>query len=405
MTTRAQPRIDLLADTWAERIPHAELEWLRANEPVYWHAGPEAGEGFWCITKYEDVWRISRDIDTFSVEAGGAFIETHDEESLELMRMTLLNMDPPKHSRYRKLVSAGFTPRMIKLLREKIDSRARLIVDGIADRGSCEFVEDVAAELPLQVICEMIGVSEEDRHLIFEWSNTLVGFDDPDYRATEQDGEIAMAQMYAYCDRVAAQRREDPRDDIMTKLATAEVDGDRLSDVELDMFFVILAVAGNETTRNLIAHSMLALIEHPEARRELVEGIDDESLWASATEEFLRWGSSIINFRRTATRDTEIRGVPIAQGDKVVLYYLSANRDDEVFADPYSFDIRRDPNEHLTFGGGGVHFCLGANLARAEITAITREVLRRMPEIELAGDIERLRSNFINGIKRMPVQW
>ena len=259
-----------------------------------------------------------------------------------MVRMTLLNMDPPKHSRYRRLVSAGFTPRMVGRIIENIEERAMDIVDAIKGRDEIDFVEEVAAELPLQVICEMIGVPEEDRHLIFEWSNQLVGGQDPDFQTTEELGHMAAGGIYAYCDAIADDRRAHPRDDIMTALVEAEIDGDRLSQQELNMFFVLLCVAGNETTRNLMSHAMLALIEHPEARAELVANIDDDALWATATEEFLRWGGSIHNFRRTATRDTKIAGQPIAEGDKVVVYYLAANRDETVFDDPVS--LRHPPH-------------------------------------------------------------
>jgi cholest-4-en-3-one 26-monooxygenase len=231
----------------------------------------------------------------------------------------------------------------------------------------------------------------------------MVGAQDPDFQATEEDGHIAAAEMYAICDELAADRRVNPRDDIMSILVNAEVDGDRLTETELNLFFVLLVVAGNETTRNLIAHAMLALIDNPDARRELVDGIDDDALWDSAVEEMLRWGASIHNFRRTATCDTEIRGVPIKEGQKVVTYYASANRDEDVFANPHVFDIHRTPNDHVTFGGGGVHFCLGANLARLEIKSMLREFLRRYPDPSLAGEPRRLRSDFINGFKHIPI--
>jgi cholest-4-en-3-one 26-monooxygenase len=393
--------IDLSAETWGREVPHEMFRLLREEAPVFRHP-EEDGPGYWAVTKYDDVVAISRDAETWSTEVGSAFISDMDEEGLAQTRLTLLNMDPPKHTRYRMLVNRGFTPRMIGQLHDAIRERARLIVDGVVERGECEFVEDVAAELPLQVICEMIGVPEEDRHQIFEWSNKLVGFDDPVFHNSIDDRDKAAAEIYAYCDAIAADRRVNPRDDIMSTLVHAEVDGERLSDLELNLFFVLLAVAGNETTRNLIAHSMLALIEHPEARAELIA---DPSLMPVATEEMLRWGCSIQNFRRTATRDTEVRGVPIPKGDKAVIYYLSANRDPEAFESPDAFDIRREPNNHVAFGGGGVHFCLGANLARLEIRVMVEEVIRRMPDIELAGPYRRMRSDFINGITSMPVRF
>jgi cholest-4-en-3-one 26-monooxygenase len=393
--------VDLSAETWGREVPHEMFRLLREEAPVWRH--PEAdGPGYWAVTKYDDVVAISRDAETWSTELGSTFISDFDEEGLEQVRLTLLNMDPPKHTRYRMLVNRGFTPRMIGNLHDAIRERARLIVDGVVERGECEFINDVACELPLQVICDMIGVPEADRRQIFEWSNKLVGFDDPELQSTPEDGEIAAAEIYAYCDAIAGERRKNPRDDIMSTLVHAEVDGERLSDLELNLFFVLLAVAGNETTRNLIAHSILALIEHPDARAELVA---DPSLMPVATEEMLRWGCSIQNFRRTATTDTEIRGVPIPAGDKAVIYYLSANRDPDAFDAPDTFDIRRDPNHHVAFGGGGVHFCLGANLARLEIRVMVEEVIRRMPDMELAGPYRRMRSDFINGITSMPVSF
>ena len=395
--------IDLLEDTWAHAVPYEQFALLREQAPVFWHDHP-VHRGFWAVTRYDDVRAISRDHTTFSAELGSTFLADQDDASLEIIRMTILNMDPPKHSRYRRLVSAGFTPRMIGRLVEDINQRAIAIVDGVEGRGEIDFVEEVACELPLQVICDLLGVPNEDRHLIFDWSNRMVGTQDPDFSTSDADSEMAAAEIYSYCDALAADRRANPRDDIMTALVTAEIDGDRMSDQELNMFFVTLAVAGNETTRNLIAHSMQLLLERPDVKADLVANIDDDELWTSAVEEFLRWGASIHNFRRTATRDTEIAGQPIKQGDKVVIYYPSANRDAGHFVDADVFDPRRTPNDHLTFGGGGVHFCLGANLARAQIKAMVRAFLRRYPDVEAAGEHRRMRSDFVNGIKYLPVR-
>ena len=405
MTDTLEPLvgIDLLEDTWARAVPYDQFEVLRRVAPVYWHEHPEA-EGFWAVTRFDDVRAVSRDHQTFSAELGSTFLRDQTPEALEMIRLTILNMDPPKHSRYRRLVSAGFTPRMINQLIERIEEKAVAIVDNLDGRDEVEFVEEVAAELPLQVICEMIGVPNEDRHLIFDWSNRLVGFQDSDFRTSEEDGQIAAAEIYAYCEAIADDRRNSARDDIMTALALAEFEGDRLSQDEINMFFVTLAVAGNETTRNLIAHSLQALLERPDVKAELVAGIDDDDLWATATEEFLRWGASIHNFRRTATVDTHIGDQAITAGDKVVIYYASANRDPEHFVDPMTFDPRRTPNDHLTFGGGGAHFCLGSNLARAQIKIMVREFLRRYPDVEAAGEHRRMRSDFVNGIKYLPVR-
>lgn len=401
--TATLDQIDLLEDTWARAVPYDQFALLREQAPVFWHDHPEY-RGFWAITRFDDVRAVSRDHTTFSAELGSTFLGDLDEQALEIVRMTILNMDPPKHSRYRRLVSAGFTPRMIGQLVDHINEMAEAIVEGVADRDEIEFVEEVAAELPLQVICELLGVPNEDRHLIFDWSNRMVGAQDPDFRTSDADGEAAAAEIYTYCHALAEDRRANPRDDILTALVQAEVDGDRLSDQELNMFFVTLAVAGNETTRNLIAHSLQLLLEQPDVKADLVANIDDDALWATAVEEFLRWGASIHNFRRTATRDTEIAGQPIAAGDKVVIFYPSANRDPAHFTDPDVFDPRRTPNDHLTFGGGGAHFCLGANLARAQIRAMVRTFLRRFPDVSPAGEHRRMRSDFVNGIKYLPVR-
>jgi cholest-4-en-3-one 26-monooxygenase len=393
--------VDLLEDAWARAVPHEAFELLRREAPVFWH--PERdGRGFWAVTKHADVLAISRDPETFSSERGGTFIDDQTDEALAQMRLSILNMDAPKHNRYRRLVSRAFTPRTVTRLTGAIEKRSRRVIDEVADRGECEFVEDVAAKLPLEMICEMLGLAEEDWPRMFELSNKLVGFDDPDYRSSPEEGQAAAAEIFGYCDTVAADRRAHPRDDLMSNLVHAEVDGERLDDLEVNLFFVTLVVAGNETTRNLINHSMLALIEHPDEAERLRR---DPSLWPTAVEEMLRWGASIHNFRRTATRDTELRGQPIAEGDKVVMYYMSANRDEEVFADPNHFDVGRTPNEHVTFGGGGVHHCLGANLARAEIRSVMHELVDRIRDVELAGPVRRLRSDFVNGIKVMPIRF
>lgn len=392
--------IDLLADTWGRGVPHDQFDRLRREAPVHWHPEPD-GPGFWAVTRHADVRTVSHDWETFSSELGGTFIPTQDEEVLAQLRLSILNMDPPRHNRARRLVSKAFTPRMIARLVEEIERRAEAVVDAVVDRDGCEFVEEIAAQVPVQMICEMIGLEPELWPRMFEVSNDLIGArDDPEY--AHVDPEVASMEIFALCDAVAEDRRQRPRDDLMTALVEAELDGERLDNVELDLFFITLVVAGNETTRNLINHSLLALLEHPDQAQRLR---DDPSLWDTAVEEMLRWGSSIHNFRRTATRDTELHGVPIAAGDKVVMYYASANRDEDVFADPHTFDVGRTPNEHVAFGGGGVHYCLGANLARAEIKATMRQVVERLPGIALAGPPERLTSDFVNGIKRIPVTW
>lgn len=393
--------IDLLAATWGRGVPHDQFDRLRREAPVHWH--PEPGDtGFWAITKHADVRAVSHDWETFSSELGATFIPTQDEEAMAQLRLTILNMDPPKHHRYRRLVSRGFTPRMIGKLTEELERRAAAVVDAVCEKGEAEFVEDVAAQVPVQMICEMIGLEPELWPRMFEISNQLIGSrDDPDYQALPGGPEAAAAEIYALCDQVAADRRRNPRDDIMTALVHAEVDGERLDDLELNLFFVTLVVAGNETTRNLINHSMLALVEHPDQAQRLR---DDPTLWDPAVEEMLRWGSSIHNFRRTATRDTEIRGVPIAAGDKVVIYYASANRDEDVFDDPFSFRIDREPNRHLGFGIGE-HFCLGAHMARMSQRALFRQFAQRVEWMEPTAEPTWITSSFVVGYKHVPVRY
>jgi cholest-4-en-3-one 26-monooxygenase len=402
VTVRTQG-IDLLDLDRFQRGEHHEMfRRLRAEEPVSWHDFPP-GQGFWNVVRHEDVVRVNRDAAIFSSEVGGVAIPTHgelptDREFGDPRGLMMLYMDAPRHTRYRLLVNKGFTPRMIGLLEQYLTHRARLIVDRVIERGECDFVEDVSSELPLQAIAEIMGVPQEDRRLLFEWSNRMIGIDDPEY--ANADGTEAFAELYAYVNQLAALRRSDPRDDIVTKLINAEVEGDRLSEVEFDMFMLLLTVAGNETTRNSTSWGMLALMQHPEQYQALVAG---PSLLDVAVEEVLRWASPVYHFRRTATVGTSIGDQEIAAGDKVVMWYISANRDDDAFDQPFTFDITRSPNEHVAFGGGGPHFCLGANLARAELKIVFRELLERVPDMQLAGEPQVLRSNFIGGIKHLPV--
>lgn len=388
-------------DTFRRGVPYDFFRTLRREAPVFRH--PETnGPGFWVLTRYDDVVRVSLDHETFSSERGGVTINDPPEEARGVLREILLYMDPPRHTRRRRVVSRGFTPKIILEMEPHVRQIARDIIAAVAGRGECDFVADVAAELPLTVILEMLGVPIEDRRMIFNWTNRMIGADDPDYSSSPEDAREASAQMFMYANRLAIERKANPRNDVVSTLVHAEVDGEALTELQFDAFFLLLSVAGNETTRNLISGGMLALIEHPEQRRLLIE---NPALLPSAVEEMLRWVTPVIYFRRTATQDTEIRGQKIAQGDKIAMYYGSANRDEDVFRDSETFDITRDPNPHVTFGPGGAHFCLGAKLARLEIRVMFEELLRTLPDIELAGPVERLRSNFINGIKRMPVRF
>lgn len=387
-------------DTFVGGIPYAAFQRLRTEAPLYWQTEQNGGRGFWCVTRYEDLMAVSKDPLTFSSAKGGTNIFEVPEEDLSMLRLLMLNMDPPKHNKFRRLVSTGFTARMVTQLEPHVREICAELIDKVAKRDSFDFVTEIAAELPLLVIAELLGVPMEDRHKVFDWSNSLVGFDDPEYKTSLETGKIASAQMWAYANDLANKRKEHPLDDLVSVLMQAEVDGDRLSEQEFDSFFLLLAVAGNETTRNLISGGMLALIQHPEERARVLA---DPSLLPTCIEELLRWVSPLIHFRRTATRDVHLHGQTIREGDKVVIFYPSANRDERRFVNPETFDVTRAPNDHLAFGIGE-HFCLGANLARLEIKLIFEEMLRRLPDLELAGPVRRLRSNFLNGIKGMPVR-
>ncbi len=386
-------------DTFVGGIPYAAFQRLRTEAPLYWQPEKSGGRGFWCVTRYDDLMAVSKDPLTFSSAKGGTNIFEVPEEDLSMLRLLMLNMDPPKHNKFRRLVSTGFTNRMVTQLEPHVREICADLIDKVAKKDAFDFVTEIAAELPLLVIAELLGVPMEDRHKVFDWSNSLVGFDDPEYNTSMETGKIASAQMWAYANDLASKRKEHPLDDLVSVLMQAEVDGDRLSEQEFDSFFLLLAVAGNETTRNLISGGMLALIQHPEERARVLA---DPSLLPTCIEELLRWVSPLIHFRRTATRDVHMHGQTIREGDKVVIFYPSANRDERRFVNPETFDVTRTPNDHLAFGIGE-HFCLGANLARLEIKLIFEEMLRRLPDLELAGPVRRLRSNFLNGIKGMPV--
>lgn len=383
-------------DTFVDRVPHDTFKILREEAPVFWQRQAD-GSGFWVLAKYDDVVSASLEPSTFSSARG-----TNIEDAQGGTELMMLNMDPPRHTKLRGLVSKGFTPRMVKALEPHVREIAGEVIDRVAATGECDFVTEIAAEIPLQVIAELIGIPSEDRHLVFDWSNQMIGLDDPEYGNSIEVATKAAAAVFAYAGKLATERRQTPRDDLVSVLMDAEVDGETLSQLEFDVFFLLLAVAGNETTRNLISGGMLALMENPEERARL---LDDPSMVPTAVEEMLRWVTPVMYFRRTAMRDTEIRGQKIRAREKVTIWYVSANRDEEIFPEPDRFDAGRTPNPHLGFGGGGPHFCLGANLARLEIKITFEELLRRLPDMELSGPVARLRSNFINGIKHMPVKF
>nr|WP_235174670.1 cytochrome P450 [Tomitella biformata] len=381
-------------------MPHDFFAEIRRTAPVYWQP-EEGGSGYWAVTKHADVIAVSRDSDTFSSAVGTSQLPDFDEETRLKQAAMLINLDPPEHTRQRLLVSRGFTPRMIAQLQGRIQQICDDLVDDLLEHPQVDFVEAVASPLPLAVIAALLGVPDADTAKLYDWSNRMIGFDDPEFQTTESDGEMAAAEIFLYANELAAQRRVAPQDDIITKLIQPDEDGHALTEMEFNMFFVLLVIAGNETTRNTATGGMLALIENP-AQWDRLRA--DPSLAATAVEEILRWVSPVMNFRRTATRDTVIGEQPVKAGDKVVMFYPSANYDEDVFADPFSFDIAREPNPHLSFGGGGAHFCLGTHLARMELTALFTTLARRVERVEPVGPIRRLRSNFINGVKEMPVR-
>jgi len=394
--------IDLYSpDTYAQSMPYDTFAQLRRESPVYWQNEP-GGPGYWALMRYEDIVTVSSDNVLFSSHLGGTNLEDASPEGLAMVRTMMVNMDPPQHTKYRKLVSTGFTPKMIASMEPHVREITRAIVDDVAGRGECDFVTDIAARLPLHVIAEMMGVPQDMHEQVFNWSNRLIGFSDPEYSTSQEDAQQAAMEMFMYANTLAVDRKANPRDDLVSVLINAEVEGERLTEADFDGFFLLLAVAGNETTRNLMSGAILALMEHPEQRQRL---IDDPSLMPLAVEEFLRWGSPLIYFRRTASRDTEVGGQKIREGEKVAVYYPSGNRDEAIFENGDQFDITREVNPHMAFGGGGNHFCLGASLARLEIRCMFEELLTRLPDMELAGPVSRLRSNFINGIKHIPVRY
>ena len=384
--------------------PHELFAWLREHAPVFWHAdGGGAGwPGFWAVTKHADVTHVTRHPEIFSSARRTAVFKEWPDAAVERLRLMMINMDPPQHTRQRAFVNRGFTPRIIGRLEEHITQICAGLLDDVAGRGEVDFVTEIAAPLPTQVICELVGVPTTDRGRIFELSNRLVGFDDPEMVASPADQIQAAAEMYAYAGELAEGRRKQPRDDIVTQLLEPDDAGRELSTLEFNFFFLLLTVAGNETTRNAAAGGMLAFFDNPRQWQRLVA---DPALAASAAEEIVRWVSPANLVRRTAIRDTELSGQRIAEGDKVVAFLTAANRDDSVFAAAQEFDIGRDPNPHVGFSGGGPHFCLGRHLAALELRVLLPALAERMPAIAPAGQVSRLRSNFVNGIKHMPVRF
>ena len=388
-------------DAFLASVPHEAFAALRRDDPVHWNPEPD-GRGFWAVTRYEDIRTVHRSAQIFSSEIGGTSLEDLAPEDIEA-RKSMIDMDPPAHDALRALVNRRFTPRAVLVWEEQVRTVARAVLDEALPKGEFDFVHEIASEIPMQVFAEILGVPQAERREIIEIGDRLLGNADPEYAVADDDSHRhlpfsspAALDMFAFGRRLADERRSEPRDDIMTALVQAG-----LSQREMDVYFVLLATAGNETTRHTISHGLIALLEHPE---ELTRLSEDPSLGKTATEEMLRWATPVHHFRRTAALDTELGGQAIRAGDKVTTWFVSGNRDETVFEDPDRFDVGRSPNPHMTFGPGGVHHCLGAHLAKMEIRITFEELLSRGLQIELSAPPERLRSNFFNGVKRMPVR-
>lgn len=396
-------------DIWAERIPHTEFATLRARAPVAWFDEPDGNSGFWAITRLDDLVDVHRDHRTFSSQVGGTELEEleNDPEAREARR-TMLETDPPEHTRIRKLVSRNFTRGAIS----KWESTARALIAENMDKAlldhRVDFVETVARQFPIQMISKLLGVPDRDAEQLFHWADAVVYNTDPDFSELLYDKEDtepyrllpfrspSSLKVFEYAQKLASEKAKCPEADVVSILAASE----ELTPLEFQTFFLLLVIAGNETTRHSLSHGALALARFPDQLDRLRE---EPTLMETATEEILRWASPQIHFRRTAVCDTELAGVSISAGDKVVMWYISANYDERAFADPFTLDLSRDPNPHVTFGGGGPHICLGAWMARLEVRVFLEEMVRRIRRIQLDGQPERIRSNFINGLKHLPL--
>jgi cytochrome P450 len=405
-------RIELAnPDSYVERIPFEWFDELRREHPVSWHEEPAPNHGFWAVMRYDDLTAIHMDWQTYSSETGAVGLEELDDEQLRV-RKTILETDPPRHTQLRSICSKKFSGRGVAAYTDFIRDVARNVLDRALPKGEFDFVAEISRELPIRFLCTIFTVPQEDAPQLIRWGDRMLANQDPEladlvvdkedtekYR-TLQFRSPAALEVFEYAARQRDDRLQEPTDDVITALTVAQREG-TLDERELLNYFAILMIAGNETTRHTISSGMLALMQHPEQLQLLK---DDPSLIPAATEELLRWATPVLHFRRTATRDVELRGQKIRAGDKIVTWYISANRDESVFSDPYRFDVTRSPNDHVTFGPGGPHFCLGAHLARLETKILFQELLPRLASIELTGPVERIRSNFVNGIKRMPVK-
>ena len=404
--------IDLVdPDNYVERVPFEWFDELRRRAPVVWHEETEPNQGFWAVTRFDDLVQVHMDWETYSSERGAVALEELDEEQLSI-RKSMLETDPPRHRELRNICNRRFSARGVGEYADFIRDVAVKVLDHALEKDEFDFTMEIAKELPIRFLCAIFTVPQEDAPMLIRWGDAMIGNQDPEFTDAVVDkvdteefkylpfrSPIAL-EMFEYAHRQRDVRLDEPQDDVITALTIAQREG-VLTEREFDNYFGLLMIAGNETTRHTISHGMQALIEHPDQMQRLR---DDPSLIPTAVEEILRWATPVMHFRRTAAHDTELRGQRIREGEKVVTWYISANRDDDQFPDPYRFDVTRRPNEHVTFGPGGPHFCLGAHLAKLETRILFEELLPRLKSIELVGAVERMRSNFVNGIKHMPVR-
>ncbi|MHB8694794.1 MAG: cytochrome P450 [Solirubrobacteraceae bacterium] len=394
-------RVDLMdEDLFVDGPPHELFARMRAEAPVM-KTTTELGGDFWAVTKAADISAISKDPETFSSEKAGVFLREGMPMPLDVLNQVILGMDPPRHTKYRGIVQKAFTPRMIASQEEQIRARVNRLIDGFCEDGETDLVTSLSIELPLEVICVMLGVPVEDRQKLFDWTHQIeLSVGDPNVSGVEALGQIGF-----YLAGKVTDRREnpgDPLEDLTTALIQAEVEGEQLNDFEIAAMFGLLMFAGNDTTRNTISGGTIALIENPDQRQKLLE---DPSLIDTAVEEMIRWQTPVMWFKRTPTKDTEIRGVPVSEGDAVILYYSSGSRDEELVPEPMKFDVTRDARAHQGFGGGGRHFCLGSPLARLELKLIMPEIIKRLPDLELNGPVARSRSNWVHGYTSVPIKF
>jgi methyl-branched lipid omega-hydroxylase len=400
---------------WSLPIEEREgaFQLLRREQPMSFHKEFEPppniplprGPGYWSVTRHADVVQASRRSDLFC-SGKGVNIADLPEQMNEFFG-SMIAMDDPRHARLRGIVSRGFTPRALGKLQHDVERRAKALIDAVIEQGECDFVTRIAAPLPLGIICDMMGIPESQTQFVFDQTNIILGLGDPEYVTPGTNPIVAAltagGALVALMNEIGAERRKNPTDDLTSQMLHAQIEGQGITDQELASFFVLLVAAGNETTRNAISHGMKALSDNPSERHKWASDFD--AVAPTAVDEIVRWASPVIHFRRTVTQDTELGGQPLRAGEKIVLWYNSANRDEQVFDQPYRFDVTRRPNEHVGFGGPGAHHCLGANLARREITVVFRELFRRLPDLEISAAPVMLQSNFIHGIKRMPCKF